>query len=298
MRTYTDCFICFMNLALNIARRTGDDEQREKLILEKVAGLLPTFSLDARPPEMAYVVNNVVKEVTGVEDPFEEDKRESNRIALGIAPEVRGLIRAAADPLLSAIEFSIAGNSIDLGANHDLDLEKTLREIVEDEVMRIKTEDPSRFRLEELRESLQTSSSLLYLADNAGEIVFDMLLIELIRQEYPGIEITVAVRNSPIINDATMKDAEEIGLTSLVRVISSGSDTAGTLMEMCTPEFRELFYSADTVIGKGQGNFETLSDIDRKVFLLFKTKCNAIARYTKSRIGDIMLITSGSDWAH
>lgn len=298
MRTYTDCFICFMNLALNIARRTGDDEQREKLILEKVAGLLPTFSLDARPPEMAYVVNNVVKEVTGVEDPFEEDKRESNRIALGIAPEVRGLIRAADDPLLSAIEFSIAGNSIDLGANHDLDLDNTLREIVEDEVMRIKTEDPSRFRLEELRESLRNSSSLLYLADNAGEIVFDMLLIELIREEYPGIEITVAVRNSPIINDATMKDAEEIGLTSLVRVISSGSDTAGTLMEMCTPEFRELFYSADTVIGKGQGNFETLSDIDRKVFLLFKTKCNAIARYTKSRIGDIMLITSGSDWAH
>ncbi|MGC9313046.1 MAG: damage-control phosphatase ARMT1 family protein [Sediminispirochaetaceae bacterium] len=298
MRTYTDCFICFMNLALNIARRTGDDEQREKLILEKVAGLLPTFSLDARPPEMAYIVNNVVKEVTGVEDPFEEDKRESNRIALRIAPEVRSLIRAASDPLLSAIEFSIAGNSIDLGANHDLDLDKTLREIVEDEVMRIKTEDPSRFRLEELRESLRNSSSLLYLADNAGEIVFDMLLIELIREEYPGIGITVAVRNSPIINDATMKDAEEIGLTSLVRVISSGSDTAGTLMEMCTPEFRDLFYSADTVIGKGQGNFETLSDIDRKVFLLFKTKCNAIARYTKSRIGDIMLITSGSDWAH
>jgi len=298
MRTYTDCFICFMNLALNIARRTGDDEQREKMILEKVAGLLPTFSLDARPPEMAYIVNNVVREVTGVEDPFEEDKRESNRIALQMAPEVRSLIRTASDPLLSAIEFSIAGNSIDLGANHDLDLDATLREIVEDEMMRIKTEDPSRFRLNELKESLRTSSSLLYLADNAGEIVFDMLLIELIREEYPDLEITVAVRNSPIINDVTMKDAEQIGLTNLVRVISSGSDTAGTLMEMCTPEFRELFYSADTVIGKGQGNFETLSDIDREVFLLFKTKCNAIARYTKSRIGDIMLITSGSDWAH
>jgi len=298
MRTYTDCFICFMNLALNIARRTGDDEQREKMILEKVAGLLPTFSLDARPPEMAYIVNNVVREVTGVEDPFEEDKRESNRIALQMAPEVRSLIRTASDPLLSAIEFSIAGNSIDLGANHDLDLDATLREIVEDEMMRIKTEDPSRFRLNELKESLRTSSSLLYLADNAGEIVFDMLLIELIREEYPDLEITVAVRNSPIINDVTMKDAEQIGLTNLVRVISSGSDTAGTLMEMCTPEFRELFYSADTVIGKGQGNFETLSDIDREVFLLFKIKCNAIARYTKSRIGDIMLITSGSDWAH
>lgn len=298
MRTYTDCFICFMNLALNIARRTGDDEQREKMILEKVAGLLPTFSLDARPPEMAYIVNKVVREVTGVEDPFEEDKRESNRIALRMAPEVRRQIRAASDPLLSAIEFSIAGNSIDLGANHDLDLDTTLRQIVEDEMMRIKTEDPSRFRLNELRDSLRNSSSLLYLADNAGEIVFDMLLIELIREEYPDLEITVAVRNSPIINDVTMKDAEQIGLTRLVRVISSGSDTAGTLMEMCTPEFRELFYSADTVIGKGQGNFETLSDIDREVFLLFKTKCNAIARYTKSRIGDIMLITSGSGWAH
>jgi len=292
MRTYTDCFICFMNLALNIARRTGDDEHRERAILEKVAELLPTFSLEARPPEMALIVNNVVKEITGVEDPFEEDKRTSNRIALRLAPEVRSIIRKSEDSLLSAIQFAIAGNCIDFGANHDLDIDEALREMIRDEAVRIKGENPGHFLLSDLKHRLGRSDSLLYLADNAGEIVFDMLLIELIKEQYPALDITVAVRNSPIINDVTMADAIEIGLADSVRVISSGCDTAGTLLSMCSDEFKDIFYSADMVIGKGQGNFETLSDIDREVFLLFKTKCKVIARYTGSNIGDIMLVTS------
>jgi len=292
MRTYTDCFICFMNLALNIARRTGSDELREREILERVAGMLPSFSLDARPPETALLVNNIVKEITGVEDPFREDKKISNRIALQMAPEVRTAIRERKDPLLSAIEFSIAGNSIDFGANHDLDLGKALREIVQNESGRLKSENPSHFLLDDFKKDLKTASNLLFLADNAGEIVFDMLLIEYLLERYPNLTITVAVRNSPIINDVTLEDADDIGLSGKVRVISSGSDTAGTVLSMCTPEFLRIFYDADIVIGKGQGNFETLSDADRKVYLLFKSKCNAIARHTGSRIGDIMLITS------
>ena len=292
MRTYTDCFICLMKLALNIARRTGNDEQRERVILERVAGLLPSFSMEDRPPEMALVIHNVIKEITGVEDPFAEDKRVSNRIALKSAPSVREMIRESPDPLLSAIEFAIAGNSIDIGANHDMDIDASLREIVQEEGTRLQSENPDHFLLTEFRTRLSTAGVLLYIADNAGEIVFDMLLIEVLREKYPGIDVTVAVRNSPIINDATLQDAEEIGLTKIVRVISSGCDTAGTLLKDCTTEFRDLFYSADMVIGKGQGNFETLSDIDREVFLLFKTKCPVIARYTQSTVGDIMLIKS------
>ena len=292
MRTYTDCFICLMKLALNIARRTGSDEQRERVILEKVAGLLPSFSLEDRPPEMALIINNIVKEITGVEDPFAEDKKASNRIALRAAPRVRKMIRESQDPLLSAIEYAIAGNSIDIGANHDMDIDTTLQEIIQDEKTRVKTENPDHFQLAELKKNLDTAETVLYITDNSGEIVFDMLLIEILQEKYPMIDITVAVRNSPIINDATMEDAEEIGLTEIVRVISSGCDTAGTLIPECTKEFMDLFYSADMVIGKGQGNFETLSDIDREVFLLFKTKCPVIARYTQSTVGDIMLIKS------
>lgn len=292
MRTYTDCFICLMKLALNIARRTGNDERRERVILERVAGLLPSFSFEDRPPEMALIIHNLVKEITGVEDPFAEDKRVSNRIALKNAPSVRGMIRESSDPLLAAIEFAIAGNSIDIGANHDMDIDATLREIVQKDGARLQSENPAHFLLKEFKEKISSAKSLLYIADNAGEIVFDMLLIEFLQEKYPAIEITVAVRNSPIINDATLTDAGEIGLTEIVRVISSGCDTAGTLLKDCTTEFRDLFYSADMVIGKGQGNFETLSDADREVFLLFKTKCPVIARYTQSTVGDIMLIKS------
>ena len=119
-----------------------------------------------------------------------------------------------------------------------------------------------------------------------------MLLIELLQEKYPAIEITVAVRNSPIINDATLTDAGEIGLTEIVRVISSGCDTAGTLLKDCTTEFRDLFYSADMVIGKGQGNFETLNESDRDIFFLLRPKCTVLARHLDRPLGCQVLVRS------
>lgn len=293
MRTYLECFPCFMNLSLSITRRAGCDENCQRDVLLKVAETLPSFPMDSRPPEMSLIIQNMVRDVTGLADPFEEDKKESNRIALEAAPKVRRAIRNAADPLLTAIEFSIAGNSIDYGAVHDLDILKTMEALIEDENTRIRSENPEHFRLEELKNGLERSETLLYLTDNAGEIVFDMLLIELLRELYPDLEITAAVRNSPVLNDAVMQDAEDIGLTGLVPVISSGSDAAGTVMSICSPDFLDRFYSADMVIAKGQGNYETLSDVDRDVFLMFKSKCNVIARHSGSRVGDIMMLKGG-----
>lgn len=293
MRTYLECFACFMNLSLSLARRAGCDENCQRDVLLKVAGTLPEFPMDSRPPEMSLIIQNLVRDITGIADPFREDKKESNRFALEAAPKVRRLIRSAEDPLLTAIEFSIAGNSIDYGASHDLDLLKTMDTLIEDESSRIRSENPEHFQLDELKTKLKKSGTLLYITDNAGEIVFDMLLIELLQELYPDLAITVAVRNSPVLNDATLEDAEEIGLTRMVPVISSGSDAAGTVISFCSRDFLDRFYAADMVIAKGQGNYETLSDVDREVFLMFKSKCNVIARHSGSNVGDIILLRGG-----
>lgn len=295
MRTFLDCFSCFLNLSLTIARRTGCDEATQREVLLKTAELFPDFPLDSRPPEMSIKIHNEIRKITGVDDPFAEEKALSNRTALEVAPDIRSLIRNSPSPLMTAVEFAIAGNNLDFGARNNMDILATVEEMIEDESSRIGSENPEHFQIEAFRKSLEQAGSLLYIMDNAGEIVFDMLFIELLRERYPELRITAAVRNSPIINDATLHDAQEIGLTELVKVISSGSGAAGTVMTLCTDEFLSLFRSADMVIAKGQGNFETLSDAEREVFLLFKTKCKVIADYTDSSIGDIMLIRGGRD---
>ena len=137
--------------------------------------------------------------------------------------------------------------------------------------------------LERLRRRVQETKSILYLADNAGEIVFDRLLIE----QLPRDRVTVAVKGGPVINDATREDAEAAGLIDLVEVIDNGSDAPGTILEQCSPSFQRRFAEADLVIAKGQGNYETLNDVPREVFFLLKVKCPVIARDIACDLGHI-----------
>jgi len=141
--------------------------------------------------------------------------------------------------------------------------------------------------LPEFKKALERSRRILYLTDNAGEIVFDRILIE----ELPDYRdrVIVAVKSEPVINDATMEDAEQAGLTDIVRVIENGSDAPGTILEECSEEFLEIFYNSDMIIAKGQGNYESLSENDHRVFFLLKAKCSVISRHLRVRIGDIIV---------
>ena len=134
------------------------------------------------------------------------------------------------------------------------------------------------------------AEKILYLADNAGEIVFDHLLIE----QLPIEKITVVVKGSPVINDATIDDANVVGLGRIVEVIDNGSDGPGTILETCSQNFRDRFEGADLIIAKGQGNYETLSDIDKNIFFLLKAKCPVIARDLGCQVGKMILRKSNS----
>ncbi len=184
------------------------------------------------------------------------------------------------DPFRAAILAAIAGNIIDFGIHGTLQMQ-TVQETLERALHQ--PLDPQ--TLQRLRRSIASARSILYLTDNAGEIVFDRLLIE----QMPLEKVIVAVKSSPIINDATMEDAVEAGLTERVRVIESGSDAPGTILEDCTPEFRRLFETADVILAKGQGNFETLDQTPANLFFLFQVKCPVVAAYLRQPLGTFVL---------
>ncbi len=140
--------------------------------------------------------------------------------------------------------------------------------------------------VEALKIKAESASRILYLGDNAGEIVLDRLLVE----QLPTEKVTFAVRGAPIINDATLEDAIAGGITELVDVMDNGSDMPGTILESCSEAFRKLFAQADIVIAKGQGNYETLSDADGHIFFLLKAKCPVIAKDIGCEVGDLVIL--------
>jgi uncharacterized protein with ATP-grasp and redox domains len=145
--------------------------------------------------------------------------------------------------------------------------------------------------IEAFRKRAASAADILYLADNAGEIVLDRLLIESLGPE----RVTVAVRGHPVINDATLEDARTAGLTDLVTVLANGSATPGTVLDGCSDEFRQRFERADLVISKGQGNYETLNEVARDIFFLFKVKCPVVAKMTRLPLGAQALVGPGAD---
>lgn len=292
MRTYLECFSCFLDHGLDIAKKTGLSEGDQRTVINEIAKMIPDFPMDTKPPMMSLKINTMIRGMTGVEDPFAEEKRTSNSLALKAADTVRKAIAESEDPLKRAIEYAIAGNIIDLGATRNLDIQKSMAGLVSGEDRQIAEEDEYCFSYTQFRSELEKARSLLYISDNTGEIVFDMLLIELLRRDYPELEICVALRDRPVINDATLEDAREIGLDKLVCCISSGSPAPGTPLSEVSDTFLQRFHSADLVIAKGQGNYETLSDAPRPVYLLFKVKCPVVARSSGGALGDIMLLRS------
>lgn len=237
---------------------------------------------------MAQRIHRRLREISGVDDPYREAKDWQNRIAMELLPKLRNEVNSALDPLLMAARLAIAGNVIDMGINGNL-TEADVRQSVNHALTEPFFGEQDRFR-----EAITQAKSILYLADNAGEIAFDRLLIEQILLK----RVTVVVRGAPIINDATLADARTVGLDQIVEVIDNGSDAPGTLLTDCNQELRDRFANADLIIAKGQGNFETLSDEPGNIFFLFKVKCLVIADLVNQPIGTQMLVHSRLGIAH
>ncbi len=283
-----DCIPCFYRQALEAARITGANEIIQKKIIDELSQLIPNFSLDANPPEMGRTIYTLVREMTGVKDPFKEIKENSNKFALKLYPKFKQEIKNSEDKLLTAIKLSIAGNVIDYGVKNSLNVEEEINEIFNKDFKSNNENIKAVFRYQEFKEILSKVNHVIYLADNAGEVVFDRLLIEELIEEL-GKQVIYVVRDKPIINDALIEDAIFCGINKVAKITSSGSDAPGTIMKYCSSEFIELYQNAKLIISKGQGNYESLSEEDKSIFFLFKAKCPVIAKDIGCEVGDMVL---------
>jgi len=289
MRTYLDCIPCFYRQALDTARIAGADEIKQKQIVDKISQLIPDFSLEASPPEMGRKIYTLVRKITGVKDPFKEIKENSNKLILSFYPKLKQKIESSEDRLLAAVRLSIIGNIIDYGAKNSLNVEEEIDYLFQGNIIVYNENSETTFKYKKFKEALNKANSIIYLADNAGEVVFDRLLIEELTGKL-GKKVIYVVRDKPIINDALMEDALFCGINKVAKVISSGSDVPGTLLKYCSPEFIRIYQKAGLIISKGQGNYEALSEEDKPIFFLFKAKCLVMAENVGCNIGDMVLV--------
>jgi uncharacterized protein with ATP-grasp and redox domains len=264
-----------------------DDPAVQREVLDRVAELLPTIALDATPIDIGQLVHRLVRKVSGVADPYERVKKESNDLVLKLYPALKSQVQGSEDPLLTAIKIAGAGNIIDFGPKLTADPNRSMEQIVNDSFAQALQDSLDQAQYHAFKERLIEVKEILYLGDNTGEIVCDKILIEeLVRR---GKEVTFVTRGEPTINDATLADARYVGLDKVATVITNGSDAPGTCLEDCSPKFVAAFQSAELIISKGQGNFEGLSDVPGPIFFLFKVKCPVIALEVDAKIGTVAL---------
>ena len=276
MRTYLDCIPCFFGQALRAARIATDDEKQIKRLLDEVGMMLQEISLESTPPEIGRLIYGKVREITGNPDPYREIKRESTEKGLALYDSLREKIKRSGDRLLTAIRISIAGNVIDLGVNREYDIEQEMEEVAQKEF--------AICDYEAFKSCLDKTEEILFIGDNAGESVFDRILIEQLKKP-----VIYVVRETPVINDVTHEDAIQAGLDQVATILSSGTNAPGTVLETCSAEFIELLNSSEFVISKGQGNYEGLSGEKGRIFFLLKAKCPIIANDIGVKVDDIIL---------
>jgi uncharacterized protein with ATP-grasp and redox domains len=278
MKATPACIPCYLKQALAAAREVVSDSETQRMVLNEVAKLLPDLPLDSTPARNSTYVLWRAQELVGCSDPFASKKEHYTQRALKMYPELKAIVQASAQRLSAAVRVAAAGNIIDLGVldRDDVDLMGVLNEIL---IQGFTVDECGRFEAQ-----LARVDRVLYLLDNAGETVFDRVLIEELVAS--GVQITVAAKGEAILNDATMQDAIAAGLDEVASLISNGSPTLGTELESCSAEFLRHFDAADLVVSKGQANFETLDGTARHTFFILKTKCSEVGRELGVAMGD------------
>ena len=270
MITYLNCLPCFLQQALKCASLLNLSSEQAKNVVDRVAMRIPDLSIEKSPPWNSRIIYDEIQTITGRDDPFLEIKKHSNQQAMKLYDMARERVQQSSDPLKMAIRIAAAGNVIDYGTQH------TIPEITTS-FFNCLDQPFSVFCYESFQKRLKDANNILFLADNAGEIVFDRLLLETIQKP-----VTFAVRGLPIINDALRQDAIDVGIDHIANIIDNGAGYPGTVLDKCSESFQQAFEQADLIISKGQGNFETLCDTDAPICMIFMVKCQQVVQHVQS----------------
>jgi uncharacterized protein with ATP-grasp and redox domains len=267
--------------ALEATRFAGANERTQEIVLGRVMEMLEPTGPSCTPAEIAYRIHRFVRQEVGHRDPYQVAKQNSTQRALALYPRLKSLLAKANDPLETAVRLSIAGNIMDFALDRRYELWKEVEQVLE---QRFAIDDGAAFR-----EALRGAGHVLFLADNAGETVFDRVLIEFL-----DVAVVYAVKGGAILNDATWSDARAAGVDGAAEIVSTGSDAPGTILSRCSDEFRRRYDDAELVIVKGQANYETLSDEGPKVFFALRVKCPVIADDVGAPVGSIVFKQGGA----
>jgi len=261
---HTDCVKCLILQASKLLLKHKIKDNTAKDIIVRIRMFIDEHKdRGLSSPEASCFLHRLVKKAANTSDLYKKEKDDYNNLMLSFEEDTRDIINKSVNPFQTALRYALAGNIIDFGQPNNFDFFKALSEAA--------SKEPVIDHSPLLKNELKKASTVLYLGDNAGEIVLDKLFIETIK--YPNLYF--AVRGSNIINDITMEDAVNVGMTKIVKVISNGYDASSTLFNRCSREFRKIFDKADIIISKGQGNLEGLIDVtDKKIFFLLMVKCN------------------------
>lgn len=281
VKAYHDCTSCLIRQTVEASRLATSDARLQEEILRATLETLATISFDKTPSHMAREVHRLVQSMSCNPDPYKEVKHQANVTARAARCAYWDKLPAIAKSLEKAALLAIAGNAMDIGPKSGQD-KLDIWSVID----RVLSCGIDMNQLQGLVRACRGARQILYLGDNAGEIVLDRILIE----KLPMDRITYVVKAKPILNDATMADAEYAGLTEIVEVIDNGSDAPGTILESCSNEFRVRFETSDVVIAKGQANYETLSESGKKgLYFVLLVKCPVLARDLGCDVGEIIV---------
>ncbi len=279
MKTYLDCIPCFVKQALRVGKITTNNEIEIKEILDITGRLIPDIPREASPPEIAKIIYDKIKAITGNSDAYSDTKRANIETAQEILPDIKKVIENHENPLFEAARLAIAGNVIDFGIYDSVDVEKDMLDSLKEDLT---INDFSAFK-----QHLSSANNIFYIGDNSAEAVFDKLFIEAINKP-----VKYVVRGEAVLNDVTTKEAKMIGIDKVADIIPSGTSAPGNVISDCSEEFLAQLAEADLVISKGQGNYEALSGTKYPIFFFLKAKCEVIARDIGVPVNALLLMKS------
>ncbi len=279
-----DCLSCLMQQSLAVGRAAAaQDSALQRKVLQAWAehvAALKDADFQRTAPDVAADLYALVPKLTGCDDPYKEHKKRANARMLDLLPMMREQVEQSPEPLRAALGYAIVGNYLDAGAPHKGDLDSEIR-----------IDPRSHIADDNYREFLQrlgSGTDVLMIGDNCGEIVADTLVVRELQKL--GCDVTYAVRGGCVLNDATVFDAEHVGMADLCTICDSGSMAPGAVPRLCTDEFRARFHQASLVVSKGQGNFESLEGLRSGVWFAFKAKCDLITRYLDVPMGASLFV--------
>ena len=267
MKVSAECMHCLVKRQAENIKKYPDEEKKAEY-LGKVLGIIANNAAEEPAPVLLSHIGRLHEEYFGKPFSFDELKKGYNAMMLEKENEIRGKIGKAQDPLALALRFAQIGNFIDFGAMDSVDDAKLMEFLEQAETLPLSEDTYAKFT-----ENLKTAKKLVYMTDNCGEVVLDKLLLETIAGIAPHVEKTIIVRGEPVLNDATMEDALQVGIEACGKVIPNGTNIAGTYIPWLSAEAKQAMEEADLLISKGQGNFESLHGCGLNIYYLFLCKC-------------------------